>query len=113
MTETTLGVLATEAKSAAKIGSVGKLVPGMMVKVVNEEGEPLGPYKEGELCFKGPLIMKGYIDNPRATAETIDKYGWLHTGDIAYYDEEEHFFIVDRIKELIKYKAFQVSKIFD
>lgn len=52
--------------------------------------------------------MKGYVGDPKATAETIDKDGWLHTGDIGYYDEDEYFFVVDRIKELIKYKGFQV-----
>ncbi|KAL1510017.1 hypothetical protein ABEB36_004675 [Hypothenemus hampei] len=107
MTETTLGVLLNI--TGEKLGSVGKIVPGMMVKIINEEGEPLGPYQEGEVCFKGPLIMKGYVDNPQATAETIDPDGWLHTGDIAYYDEDGFFFIVDRIKELIKYKGFQVA----
>jgi len=54
------------------------------------------------------LIISGYIDNPEATAKTIDSDGWLHTGDIGHYDEEEYFFIVDRLKELIKYKGFQV-----
>ena len=49
------------------------------------------------------------MDNPEATAQAIDSDGWLHTGDIAHYDEDEFFFIVDRIKELIKYKGFQVG----
>ena len=55
------------------------------------------------------LILVGYLDNPEATAQAIDSDGWLHTGDIAHYDEDEFFFIVDRIKELIKYKGFQVG----
>ena len=50
----------------------------------------------------------GYLNNPEATARTIDNDGWLHTGDIGHYDEDEYFFIVDRLKELIKYKGFQV-----
>ena len=52
----------------------------------------------------------GYINNPEATAKTIDSDGWLHTGDIGHYDEDEYFFIVDRLKELIKYKGFQVLR---
>jgi len=57
---------------------------------------------------RGPQIMKGYLNKPDATVLTIDAEGWLHTGDIGYVDEDGHFFIVDRAKELIKYKGFQV-----
>ena len=56
-------------------------------------------------------FSSGYLNNPEATAQTIDSDGWLHTGDIAHYDEDEHFFIVDRVKELIKYKGYQVPSI--
>ncbi|PSN43108.1 hypothetical protein C0J52_10474 [Blattella germanica] len=108
LTETTLGVLVS-GTSAPRPGSVGRLVPATSCKVVDlETGKNLGPNKEGELCFKGPLIMKGYCGNPEATAEMIDKDGFLHTGDIGYYDEDCYFYIVDRIKELIKYKGYQV-----
>lgn len=78
------------------------------LQVIDDNGKALGPYKEGEVCFKGPLIMKGYVGDPVATANTIDKDGWIHTGDVAYYDDDGYFYIVDRIKELIKYKAYQV-----
>ncbi|KAJ8917191.1 hypothetical protein NQ315_012683 [Exocentrus adspersus] len=108
MTETTLGVLVTPYGSG-KAGSSGRIVPGMMAKIVDEDGKALGPYEEGELCFKGPLIMKGYVGDDESTRNTIDSEGWLHTGDVGYYDDEEYFFVVDRIKELIKYKAFQVA----
>lgn len=108
MTETTLGVLVSP-HGKSKIGSCGQIVPGMMAKVINEDGVPQGPFSEGEICFKGPLIMKGYIGDPQSTHSTIDKDGWLHTGDVAYYDNDGYFFIVDRLKELIKYKAFQVA----
>lgn len=107
MTETTLGVCFIPPNNY-KEGSVGRLVPAMQAKVIDESGRALGPNCEGELCFKGPLIMKGYINDPVATSNTIDVDGWLHTGDVGYYDADGFFFVVDRIKELIKYKAYQV-----
>ena len=74
-------------------------------------GENLPPNKTGELCIRGPQIMKGYLDNDKATVETIKK-GWLHSGDIAYHDPDGNIFIVDRLKELIKVKGFQVSIVY-
>ena len=92
-----------------KFGSVGVPAPNTECKIVDlESGEPLSNNKEGEVCVRGPQIMKGYLNNPEATATTIDSEGWLHTGDIGYADKDGHFFIVDRAKELIKYKGFQV-----
>eukprot|EP00095_Tigriopus_kingsejongensis_P000194 maker-scaffold41_size498431-snap-gene-1.20 protein:Tk00194 transcript:maker-scaffold41_size498431-snap-gene-1.20-mRNA-1 annotation:"probable 4-coumarate-- ligase 1-like" len=89
-------------------GSCGKLSPNTVAKVVDlNTGEALGPNQRGELCIKGPQIMKGYLDNPEATAENIQD-DWLHSGDIAIYDDQGRFFIVDRLKELIKVKGFQV-----
>lgn len=91
-----------------KPGSVGQLVEGCSAKIIDETGKSLGPNQRGELCIKSNQKMIGYINNPKATSETIDKEGWLHTGDVSYYDEDKQFFIVDRIKELIKWKGFQV-----
>uniref|UniRef100_A0A240PPP9 Luciferin 4-monooxygenase n=1 Tax=Anopheles epiroticus TaxID=199890 RepID=A0A240PPP9_9DIPT len=106
MSETSLGVIS---RLNDKTGSVGKVHKTTFVKVVDlETGTALGPNQTGEICVKGPLVMKGYLDNARATSEIIDGDGWLHTGDVGYYDEEQDFFIVDRIKDLIKYKGFQV-----
>jgi acyl-CoA synthetase (AMP-forming)/AMP-acid ligase II len=89
------------------LGSIGKLMKGLHAKIIDESGKILGVNEVGEVCIKGPVIMKGYYKNTKATAATV-KDGWLHTGDIGYYDKDEKFFIVDRLKELIKYKAFQV-----
>lgn len=92
-----------------KFGSVGVPAPNTEVKIVClETGAMLGPNQEGEVCVRGPQIMKGYLNRPEATAQTIDSDNWLHTGDIGYADADGHFFIVDRAKELIKYKGFQV-----
>lgn len=68
----------------------------------------VGSGKVGELCLRGPTVMKGYKGNPTDTAKTIDSGGWLHTGDLAYYDENGWFFIVGRLKELLKCKGYQV-----
>ena len=82
----------------------------LYLKVVDlETGQILGPNKPGELCFKGPLIMKGYLGDLQATSATFDKDGFLNTGDVGYYDDEGFFYIVDRIKELIKHKGYQVN----
>jgi len=93
-----------------KLGSVGTVAPNTECKLVDPAtGEELGANQEGELCVRGPQIMRGYLNNPEATASTIDPDNWLHTGDVGYADEDGHFFIVDRVKELIKYKGFQVA----
>jgi 4-coumarate--CoA ligase len=92
-----------------KAGSVGTLVGGTEARLVDPEtGEDAAPGERGEVWVRGPQVMKGYLANPEATAATIDADGWLHTGDVATIDEDGHTFIVDRLKELIKYKGFQV-----
>jgi acyl-CoA synthetase (AMP-forming)/AMP-acid ligase II len=92
-----------------KFGSVGVCAPNTECKIIDlETAVPLGPNQEGEICVRGPQIMKGYLNRAEATAQTIDAEGWLHTGDIGYANDDHHFFIVDRAKELIKYKGFQV-----
>ncbi|MGE5333386.1 MAG: AMP-binding protein, partial [Nitrososphaerota archaeon] len=93
-----------------RLGSVGRCVPNCECKVVDvASGEDLGPNEEGEIWARGPQIMKGYLNNPAATNDMLDGEGWLHTGDIGYFDEDGYFFIVDRLKELIKYKGYQVA----
>jgi long-subunit acyl-CoA synthetase (AMP-forming) len=84
------------------------MIPCFVQVVDLETGRNLGPNKKGELCFKGPLIMKGYCGNVQDTSAIFDDDGFLHTGDVGYYDEDGFFYIVDRVKELIKYKGYQV-----
>ncbi|CAH0560616.1 unnamed protein product [Brassicogethes aeneus] len=94
----------------SKIGTIGIPYPGTESKIISlTSGEVQGTHKSGELLVRGPQIMMGYLNNEEATAETIDEDGWLHTGDVAYYDEDAYFYIVDRCKELIKVKGNQVS----
>jgi acyl-CoA synthetase (AMP-forming)/AMP-acid ligase II len=90
-------------------GSIGPCVPNLECRIVDlATGEDAPAGEPGELWMRGPNVMKGYLNNPQATAETIDADGWLHTGDIAVVDEDGYFTIVDRVKELIKVKGFQV-----
>ncbi|KAL0851120.1 hypothetical protein ABMA28_006987 [Loxostege sticticalis] len=107
MTEST-GSIATELDAAPKQGSVGFVTEGIVVKIVDVETRAiLGPNKRGEICLNGLVLFDGYIGKERG--DDFDEEGFFKTGDIGYYDEDGFFFIVDRIKELIKYKAWQVS----
>jgi len=93
-----------------KPGSVGVTAPNTETMIVDPEtGKALGLGEDGEVWVRGPQVMAGYLNNPEATASTIDADGWLHTGDIGHVDEDGHLYIVDRLKELIKYKGFQVA----
>jgi len=92
----------------AKPGSNGVTAPNTLCRIVDPDGNDLGVDDEGELWIHGPQVMKGYLNNEEATAATIDSEGWLHTGDVARIDADGHMYIVDRVKELIKFKGFQV-----
>nr|KAG5691614.1 hypothetical protein BaRGS_023785 [Batillaria attramentaria] len=90
-------------------GTIGYLVPNTVAKIVNVETcKPVKMGEMGEYCVKGPQVMKGYLHNQEATDEMIDKDGWLHTGDLGILREDGFVVIEDRLKELIKYKGFQV-----
>ncbi|KAK4762406.1 hypothetical protein SAY86_008174 [Trapa natans] len=96
--------------SEIKSGACGTVARNAEMKIVDPEtGASLPRNQAGEICIRGNQIMKGYLDDPEATERTIDKEGWLHTGDIGYIDGDDELFIVDRLKELIKYKGFQVA----
>lgn len=90
-------------------GTSGVTASNTETRIVDPDtGEDKGVGERGEVWVRGPQVMKGYLNNAEATAETIDDDGWLHTGDIGIIDEHHHLSVVDRLKELIKYKGFQV-----
>ncbi|XP_019185554.1 PREDICTED: 4-coumarate--CoA ligase-like 9 isoform X3 [Ipomoea nil] len=96
-------------------GSTGRLIPNTEAKIIDPiTGNALPPGKQGELWVRGPTVMRGYVGDTKATAETLVKAAggggwWLRTGDICYFDENGFLFVVDRLKELIKYKGYQVA----
>ncbi|KAL6707626.1 hypothetical protein ACN47E_003976 [Coniothyrium glycines] len=92
----------------SSIGSVGKMFPNMQAKYMSAEGKELGPGEAGELWLSGPNVFKGYWKNEAATRDSITEDGFFKTGDIGFQDEHQNFYITDRVKELIKYKGFQV-----
>ena len=110
MTEAGLTHMATVDQDPSKVGTVGPCTRNTECKVIDvETGAVLGPGKPGELLVRTPVLMKGYQNQPEATAAAIDVDGWYRTGDIGFADEDGFFTIVDRLKELIKYKGHQVA----
>ncbi|MFJ4969073.1 4-coumarate--CoA ligase family protein [Streptomyces sp. NPDC088755] len=92
-------------------GTVGKLLPNTEMRIVSLE-DPVRdaePGADGEILIRGPQVMKGYLGHPDATADMIDADGWVHTGDVGRADADGWLFVVDRVKELIKYKGYQVA----
>jgi acyl-CoA synthetase (AMP-forming)/AMP-acid ligase II len=96
--------------ASQKLASIGPPAPNTECKIVDTvTGAELGPMQQGEICIRGPQVMKGYLNRPDATRAMIDADGWLHSGDIGYADADGDFFVVDRLKELIKYKGLQIA----
>ncbi|KAK0427347.1 hypothetical protein QR680_010179 [Steinernema hermaphroditum] len=92
-----------------KVGSIGKVASNTEMKIVcPETGQECSYNQRGEVWIRGKIVMLGYLNRPEATAQIIDDDGWLHTGDVGYVDTDGFVFIVDRLKELIKVKGFQV-----
>ncbi|KAL8749107.1 MAG: hypothetical protein Q9184_006937, partial [Pyrenodesmia sp. 2 TL-2023] len=90
------------------ISSVGRLLPNQVAKYMSAEEKELPTGEVGELWIKGPNIFKGYLNNPEGTQNALTEDGFFKTGDVGYQDSNGNFYITDRVKELIKYKGFQV-----
>jgi acyl-CoA synthetase (AMP-forming)/AMP-acid ligase II len=102
--------LGDERQTLDHIGTVGRAAPNTETLIVGlATGEPVGVGMEGEVWVRGPQVMRGYLNRPDATAATVDADGWLHTGDVGYMDADGFLRVVDRVKELIKYKGMQVA----
>ncbi|MFV3305520.1 long-chain-fatty-acid--CoA ligase FadD2 [Pseudomonas sp. NY15181] len=108
LTETSPVVTTNPYGDKARLGTVGIPVAGTALKVIDDDGRDLGLGERGELCVKGPQVMKGYWQRPEATAEVLDAEGWLRTGDIAVIDPDGFVRIVDRKKDLIIVSGFNV-----
>ena len=93
----------------AAMGSVGKALPNLAVRYVSPDGNTLPLGEEGEIWIKGPTVFKGYHNNPQATGSAITADGYFKTGDVGYEDKGGNLFVTDRLKELIKFKGFQVA----
>ncbi|MFN8145875.1 MAG: AMP-binding protein [Candidatus Nanopelagicales bacterium] len=93
----------------SKPGSVGVPAPSTETKIIDPgTGAEVAIGTDGEICIRGPQVMLGYLNNESATRDMVEPDGWLHTGDIGHLDDDGHLYVVDRLKELIKYKGFQV-----
>ncbi|MEZ2746362.1 long-chain-fatty-acid--CoA ligase [Halopseudomonas bauzanensis] len=108
LTECSPVVCSSPGDGLARLGTVGLPVPGTAVKVIDEDGVELPLGERGELCVKGPQVMKGYWQRAEATAEAMDADGWFKTGDVAVIDEDGFVSIVDRIKDLVIVSGFNV-----
>lgn len=93
----------------ATVGSVGKLMPNLTAQYLSPDGEEVPAGTSGELCLKGPNVFKGYWKNKEGTEKAFTPHGFYRTGDVGYQDTDHNFYITDRVKELIKYKGFQVA----
>ncbi|XP_027358439.1 4-coumarate--CoA ligase-like 9 [Abrus precatorius] len=109
LTESTAGVARSTNEEIDRVGTTGRLSADVEAKIVNPNtGEAMLPGQQGELWIRGPTIMKGYAGDPEATSATLVD-GWLRTGDLCFFDDEGFLYVVDRLKELIKYKGYQVA----
>ncbi|PKA60113.1 4-coumarate--CoA ligase-like 4 [Apostasia shenzhenica] len=111
LTETTgIGASTDSATESLRYGTAGLISPNTEARIVDPEtGKSLPVNQTGELWIRGPFVMRGYFKNEEATRTTMDGERWLRTGDLCYIDDDGFLFVVDRLKELIKYKGYQVA----
>jgi acyl-CoA synthetase (AMP-forming)/AMP-acid ligase II len=110
MTETCVGLSMPDRDAGSVPGTVGRVMPNTELRVVDPlTGRDLGPGRPGELLARGPQVMAGYLRRPEATAAMLDPDGWLRTGDLGLVDHDGNVVIVDRLKELIKVRGYQVA----
>jgi len=100
-------LISTQPPDDRRLGSVGKPVPGVEVRIEGADGGAVPPGQDGEICVRGPVLMTGYWHSPEATAATL-RDGWLHTGDVGHLDDEGWLYVVDRLKDLIIRGGFNV-----
>jgi long-chain acyl-CoA synthetase len=108
LTETSPAVTINPLNRTTFSGSIGLPVPSTEIRIVNDDNEEQALGDVGELCVRGPQVMKGYWNMPEDTREVIDEGGWLHTGDIARVDDEGYVYIVDRKKDMVDVSGFNV-----
>jgi acyl-CoA synthetase (AMP-forming)/AMP-acid ligase II len=110
LTETSVGATIPDRDAGSVPGSVGRVMPSTELRVVDpRSGADLDAGQRGELWVRGPQVMAGYLGQPGATATTVDRDGWLRTGDLGHVDHDGNVFVTDRLKELIKVSAYQVA----
>ncbi|MDX6199794.1 MAG: long-chain acyl-CoA synthetase [Actinomycetota bacterium] len=100
-------LISAQPNDARRIGSVGKPVPGVQVRIEDAEGNVLKAGEDGEICVRGPVLMSGYWNAPEATEFAV-RDGWLYTGDVGHFDDDGYLYVVDRIKDLIIRGGFNV-----
>ena len=102
LTETApFGSFLTPEWAMSKLGSAGQPPMYSELRIVRDDNQPVADGERGEICMRGPNIMKGYWNRPEATAEAIDKEGWFHSGDVGYLDDDGFLFICDRLKDMV------------
>ena len=111
MTEVTCIVTQVRYPEDDDTGSVGRAIPGVDLKLIDDDGKDITAYDVvGELCIRGPTVVKGYFNNPTANKDSFDDEGFYHSGDVMYCDSKTHlWYVIDRKKELIKVRGFQVA----